>query len=212
MRNEQRKRREEEEKEEELRRRREEEERRIREEVERRIREEEERKRREEEELRRRREEEEERKRREEEERKRREEEERRRREEEEEREKMRLMEEHKQKLTELQQIPQEVEEDKEEIVLNSEIMSHNLDILEADESSPTSPNSRLSYTSQQLLNIRNYIHSINTKYQELEVFDETDNEDDDLVSFEINSLFLVRDVAASAMFYLLSVCFKNEL
>ena len=124
----------------------------------------------------------------------------------------MRLMEEHMQKLTELQQIPQEVEEDKEEIVLNGEIMSHNLDILEADESSPTSPNSRLSYTSQQLLNIRNYIHSINTKYKELEVFDETDNEDDDLVSFEINSLFLVRDVAANAMFYLLSVCFKNEL
>ena len=205
-------------KEEEDMRRREEEMRRKREEEEMRRRREEERKRREEE-LRRKREEEERKRREEEEMRRKREEELRRKREEElikrreeEEEENMRLMAEHQQRLAELHHVPQKAEENKEETGENSDRMSHNLDILEADESSPTSPNSRLSYTSQQLLNIRNYIHSINTKYNTLEVFNETDNEDDDLVSFEIIASFLVRDIAANGMFYLLSVCYQNEL
>ena len=107
-----------------------------------------------------------------------------------------------------MEQQQQSYEQDKEE----SEVYLRNLDILEADEISPTSPNSRLSYTSQQLLNIRNYIHSINTKYNELEVFIETDNEDDDLVSFEYLELHLVRNVATLFIFYLLIVCVKNEL
>ena len=166
----------------------------------------------------------------EEEERKRREEEERKKREEEEEelqriddeieRERIQLLEKRKQieerlrrteeckpKLPSLQQVIQQQQEEEE--TAKNEALSHNLDILEADEVSPTSPNSRLSYTSQQLLNIRNYIHSINSKYNELEVFSETDNEDDDLVSLEFVALYVVKYTAAINLFYLLVVCSK---
>ena len=69
------------------------------------------------------------------------------------------------------------------------DIQARNLDILEADDTSDLSPDTRLSYTSQQLLNIRNYIQAINKQYDEYETLQEVD-EDDDLVHDFVSSYF----------------------